>query len=148
MGEAAREHARVLARKSLAQGNVTGWFETLYVAAKVCTTARHRVYYQHHSLRSIEGWMPAYGNPCSTCYDQHSPIEVKDYHGSASRGSQASNVASFYDPLEMITPCLATRIVQWRHLIGHRIKSGDTVPFVVVTQRARQPEIVFHSGAA
>src|SRR3990172_5967862 len=91
--------------------------------------------------RSILRRMPADGDPRLPRFDQRGPIEVERDDGGPPGRSQTGDAIAFCRPRKVLAPSLAARVEQARDYASEWIERGDAVGFVIVTQRAGEPEV-------
>jgi len=92
--------------------------------------------------------MPTHGHPRLPGFDQRWPVEAQCHNGCPPDGRQAIDPISLGCPRKVFLPYLVARIKEPHNFICERIKCGDPVAFVIVAERASQPEIIFFGEAA
>lgn len=92
--------------------------------------------------------MPTSLNPSSPDGNSHDIVELEGKHGGTTNGRFAHDLRLVGTPLKMFCPALGAWVKKQHGLMGHRINCVNFDAFIVVTQAASKPKIVFIICAA
>ncbi len=86
--------------------------------------------------------MPSGQNPVTPHRDGIRVIaEMQRTNRDAPNGCQSDDPETAIDPLEMLSPCVNTRVEQWYQRTSFWIRCVRLVAFMAIADRASQPEI-------
>jgi len=92
---------------------------------------------------SIRWWVPTNTNPGLAGTYEHRPVQIQRHHRRAPRRRPPQDAVTFRCPGKVLAPDLVAWVKEAHDLAGVGVERGDAVAFVVVAERAGEPEVIF-----